>query len=322
MTAGSAARRRRRGEPARVRVDRAVTLPIGPSGAGLVITVNAAGGSADEELVAELRTGLPDAEIVELDDPSDLADALRAAAARVGTAALGAVGGDGTLNAAAAVAREVGLPLVPVPGGTLNHLARDLGLCDVADVVAAVAAGSGLLLDLPTIAGRPFLNTAAFGAYPDLVDAREAREGRIGKWPAMVVAMGRVLRAGTPIEVEVDGEARRLWMIFAGSCHYEPDGFAPSRRPRLDDGELDVRWIDAGHPWARTRLVLGLVTGRLGRSPIYRQWSPKELHVVSLGEPLRLARDGETFDGGEDVVVRNDGTTVVLACAPQVVERI
>ncbi|MGH9085463.1 MAG: diacylglycerol/lipid kinase family protein [Acidimicrobiales bacterium] len=304
-------RRHRRG-PAEVRESRQLELEPNPTGAGMSFAVNPNAGSAGSDLAAELREALPDAEVVELDDPGDLEKVLDAAAGRPGTRAIGAAGGDGTMSWAASIAAEHGLPLVAVSGGTLNHLAADLGLDDVADTVAAVAAGQAVEVDLPTIDGRPFLNTASFGSYAELVDARELLEDRIGKWPALVVAGVRVLRHGTPIEVDLDGEPHRSWMIFIGNCRYKPDGFAPSRRSRLDDGQLDIRIIDAGHPFSRTRLVLGLATGRLGRSPVYRQWAATSLVVSSSDGPLRLACDGETFDGGEAVEVLKAGGRVTI----------
>jgi undecaprenyl-diphosphatase len=227
------------------------------------------------------------------------------------------VGGDGSINTTAAIAADLGMPVVAVPGGTLNHLSQDLGLSSVEDTVAAVAAGTAVEVDLPSIDGRPFLNTASFGSYAELVDAREALEDRIGKWPALAVAGWRVLRHGTPIEVELDGRPRSLWMIFIGNCRYEPDGFAPSRRTRLDDGQLDIRLIDASHPFCRTRLVTGLITGRLGHSPVYRQWTATQLMVRSHDGPLRLACDGETFDGSADVEVVKTGRRIALYSAAQ-----
>ena len=41
--------------------------------------------------------------------------------------ALGVWGGDGTVGTAAAAAVEHSLPLLVLPGGTLNHFARDAG---------------------------------------------------------------------------------------------------------------------------------------------------------------------------------------------------
>src|SRR4029450_3656332 len=136
----------------------------------------------------------------------------RVAAGGCGTT--GFAGGDGSINPAAGIALRHGLPLVVVPAGTLNHLARDLGVETLDDAVEAVRQGSAAEIDVGWIAGRRFLNTASFGGYVELVDAREALESRIGKWPAMAVALTRVLRRGTPVEAALDGDPRRLWIVF------------------------------------------------------------------------------------------------------------
>ncbi|MCU1486089.1 MAG: phosphoesterase PA-phosphatase related [Actinomycetia bacterium] len=270
-----------------------------PDGGGITFVVNPGAGSVDKlDLPELLAEELPAARVRVVDD--DLDEALAEAAEG---AAIGIAGGDGTINAAAAVAHAGGKPLVIVPAGTLNHLARDLGLDGPEDTIAAVRDGHLVAVDLGSIDGKPFLNTASFGSYSDLVDARERLEGQIGKWPAMVVALVRVLRRGEPTLVELDGEARSLWMIFIGNCRYHPRGFAPTWRERLDDGVLDVRLVGAERPWARTRLVLAVLTGTLGRTAVYEERAVERLQLRSLEGPLRLARDGETFDGGTDVLV-------------------
>ncbi len=238
--------------PADVHPHRSYTdLGTGDDGEGVGIVVNPKAGSgaigtgpAPAEV---LRTGLPRAEVVELAEGDDVVATLERLAAD-GFRALGVAGGDGSINAAAAVAIEHRLPLVVVPAGTLNHLARDLGVETVDDAVDAVRSGHAAEIDVGWIAGEPFLNTASFGSYVELVDAREELEGRIGKWPALAVAVVRVLRHGTPVDVEIDGERRSLWLAFVGNCRYLPDGMAPTWRERLDDGQLDVRVVDAAHP--------------------------------------------------------------------------
>ena len=204
------------------------------------------------------------------------------------------------------------LPLVVVPAGTLNHLARDLGVETVEDAVDAVRNGHAVEIDVARIAGRPFLNTASFGSYVDIVDAREELEGRLGKWPALIVALVRVLRERSAIEVSLDGERRQLWVVFVGNCRYKPDGMAPTWRERLDDGQLDVRVADASQPFCRARLVLAVITGRLGRSPVFQTWRTTNLHVESMDGPLRLARDGETFDGTAAFDIGKNGDRIAI----------
>jgi undecaprenyl-diphosphatase len=290
-----------------------------PHGEGLVIVVNPNAGPALSGNPADiLREALPKAEIIEVDDGKDVEPALRDAAGRA--AVLGIAGGDGSVNTAATIAHERGLPLFVVPGGTLNHLARDLGIDGVREAAEALQAGHVVQLDVAEIDGRVFLNTASFGAYPELVDAREKLEGAIGKWPALAVALVRVLMRGDCAEVEIDGEQHKIWMAFIGNCRYHPAGFGPSWREQLDDGELDVRWVDAEQPWGRTRLVLAVLTGRLGRSRVYREQRVKELRVRSLQGRLRLASDGETFDGGTEFVVCKRPTPLAVIVPEQVAE--
>lgn len=279
-----------------------VEQPPSPDGAGLTVVVNAGAGPAIAGSPAEaLRAALPAARVVEVPADGDLIHALNDAAAA--SRALGAAGGDGTLNAAADVALRADKPLMIVPAGTLNHLARDLGLIGVDDAVDAVRSGSTVAVDVGVIDGRPFLNTASFGGYVDLVDAREQLQARIGKWPAALVALVRVLRRAEPVAVEIDGRRRTVWMAFIGNCRYRPSGFAPSWRERLDDGLLDVRLVDASSPWSRTRLVAAVLTGRLGRSRVYEQFRARKLRIRGLNGPMRLARDGETFDGSTEFTV-------------------
>lgn len=299
-------------EPATIRRSAArVDTTALPQGKGMAIVVNPSAGPAlSGNPAGELQTGLPEAEILELSDDLPLDRALkRAASAQV----IGIAGGDGSVNAAAEVAIEHGVPLAVIPAGTLNHLARDLGLDSVGEAIDAVRNGHAAAVDVGTIDGRPFLNTASFGGYVELVDAREKLESRIGKWPAVVVALFRVLRRSDPVDVEIDGEPRRIWMIFIGNCRYRPSGFAPSWREHLDDGLLDVRTVDADEPWSRTRLILALLSGRLGRCRVYRQRLTKRIEFRSPdASPIRLARDGETFDGSPYFVVTKSPTPLPI----------
>lgn len=265
-----------------------------PDGTGLVVVVNAGSGARLLSPVESLRRQLPGAEVIEV-EPDRLQPALEEAARRA--VVLGVAGGDGTVGAAAGVAHRAGKALLVVPLGTLNHLARDLAVESLEQAVDALREGGIVEVDLGRVGGRPFVNTASFGPYSRLVDHRERREELIGKWPALLVGFLQVLRSSSPIDVDLDGRRRSIWMIFVGNCRYQPSGFAPSWRERLDDGHLDIRVIDARHPLARTRLALAFLTGRIGHSRAYQEWSATSLEVRSHQGPVRLAADGETFDG-------------------------
>ncbi len=290
----------------------AAPAPALADGEGLVLVINTAGGSADlaDGVEKHLAEHLPQAEVVRTDD---VEPALRAAAERA--TVLGVMGGDGTINCAAGIALEAGLPLAVVPGGTLNHFAREVGIGSVEDLVEAVTHGRAVRVSVGSAApdgeGLYFLNTFALGIYPELVAERERHEGRWGKWPAMALATVRVMRSAECLEVEIDGEPRRLWTLFAGNGRYHPHGFAPSWRERMDDGCIDVRIVDADSPLARTRLTLALLTGRLGRSLVYEDRVVGRLPLAA-GAPLRIARDGESHEGPDRLLLRAAARSLVV----------
>lgn len=264
-------------------------------GEGVAVLVNTA-----DDLATVLAERAPNA--VVLDAGEDVEARLQEAAEQ-STAALGAAGGDGTLSAAAALANDRGLPLLALPAGTLNHFARDLGLLEVGDALDALDAGQVIEADLATIGDRTFVNTASFGAYTDLVEAREKLENRIGKWPAVAIALVGVLRRAEPVHLLVDGRERHLWIGFIGNCRYHPSGFAPTWREELDDRQLDIRLVDAEHPLARVRLLASVLTGRLGRSTVYEQRSATSLELESRDGPISIALDGEVCEVEAKVTV-------------------
>ena len=281
----------------KARIDRSA------DGAGVVIVVNCGAGSAEtSETAALIRNRLPAATVIEPGEDDDIGEALAKAAASA-TVALGAAGGDGTLSATAALAHDHDLPLLALPAGTLNHFARDLGLLSIDDAIDALQQGEVVEVDLPAVDGHTFVNTLSFGAYTDLVDAREALEDRIGKWPAVAVSLVGVLRRAEPVELTIDGRRRRLWLGFVGNARYQPSGFAPTWREVLDDGMLDVRLVDADVPFARIKLLASVLTGRLGRSTVYEQRLAKQLEVRAEGDSLRIALDGEVLDVPASVTV-------------------
>ncbi|MGB6058355.1 MAG: phosphatase PAP2 family protein [Microthrixaceae bacterium] len=283
------------------------TTEPSPEGDGLTLVVNASSGpSSYEGDLGAIQSALPKVDVVLVEDPATIES--RLAEAAQAAYALGVLGGDGTVGAGAAAALENDIPLVVFPGGTLNHFARDLGVDNLDDAISAVAEGQLVEVDISTIDGRPFLNTASLGSYSDFVEARERYEDEIGKWPAAILALVKVLMNGQPIQVELNGSRRMIWMIFIGNCAYDPPGFVPSTRNRLDDGQLDIRYVDGSAPFARLRLITAVLTGNVARSKVYSRQLIDELRVVTDSDEAMLAADGETFPGSGTFVVAKQKT--------------
>ena len=274
--------------------------PLMVDGEDMLAVVNPNSGIDGHDPTDEVRYAWPKATLIYPDPDRDLLAQLgEEIDARGGTVrALGVAGGDGTVAAVASVAAERGLPLALIPAGTLNHFARDVGVRSMPDADAATEAGSAVGVDLGEVhiegaERRWFVNTASLGGYPEMVRLREKLQQKLPKWPAAAIALARVLRHAKPIPVRLNGERAEIWLLFVGNGTYAPKGFAPSRRPRLDTGLLDVRYLRADLPYSRARFLLAMVTNSLAASHVYRELDLPELDVELLGGNRRLATDGE-----------------------------
>ncbi|GHI02981.1 phosphoesterase [Streptomyces cellostaticus] len=290
--------------------------PALPGGEGLVVVANRASGTC--ERVRVLRRALPGAELLEC-EPQDTEAELEKAAARA--RALGVCGGDGTVNAAAAVALRHGLPLAVLPGGTLNHFAHDLGVEDERTTAGAVQRGEAVRVDVGRFTAGDlegvFLNTLSLGVYPELVRIRERWSPRIGGWPAGVLGALRVLRADRhPLEAELGGRRRPLWLLFVGNGIYHRMGLAPGRRTGLADGLLDVRVVHGSRRPA-LRLLAAAAAGPLTRSPAHAAVQVKRLRLTGLAPGTPLAYDGEVTEvRGEVLVEKLPGALTVYRPLP------
>lgn len=256
-----------------------------------VVLANPASGPGGISLDA-LREAIPVADVREVEGPA-LADAVKEAVAG-GAAWVGVCGGDGSQRTAAIVLAGSSTPLLPVPGGTRNHFARALGLCDLDAAGAASRGDKTVQVDLGDVNGEVFVNNASIGFYAALVRERKRHEGHRPKRVADVAAAWEQARRGHRFPVDVDGTHHRAWLVFVGNGCYGSSLFDLAERESLDDGKLDLRVVTAERRFARVRVVAALLTGRLGRSPVLEQVVDSQVDVAVLDvAAVDVALDGE-----------------------------
>ena len=153
-------------------------------------------------------------------EPKDLESHLRKAI-DAGTERILVAGGDGTIATAAALVAKTHTELAILPGGTLNHFARDHNIpTDLGK--AALVAGGGVVVgaDIGYVNDCVFLNTSSLGAYVTFVRDRERYEKRVGYTVASAAAFVRTLselRTFTvTLEVEGGKKSYRSSMVFIG----------------------------------------------------------------------------------------------------------
>jgi diacylglycerol kinase family enzyme len=233
------------------------------------VLVNPSAGSA-----AAVRRALRgDLRFSPLDTPPAVLPAALLRAAAEGARRVAVAGGDGSVALAAGAAVRAGVELAVLPGGTLNHFARHLGIPDALPEALRVAAtGRARPVAVGSVDGRVFVNTSSLGAYVDFVRARERLEPRLGHGLATLAAGAETVARLPRLDVllETDGGTRRfatpLLFVGVGERALAPLGI----QRRVEEGwpGLHVLVVHAGG--AAGMLLRGLAAARGGAEEIER----------------------------------------------------
>jgi len=258
--------------------------------------VNVASGTA-KEAQQVLEQG--DAFEVHAVEPDQIASTIRDV---VGTGAKRILvsGGDGTIATAAAELLNGDTELAILPGGTLNHFARDLGVStDAAEALELAVNGDCRGVDVGVVNGHVFLNTSSVGAYVRFVRVRERLERRFGYRIASFLAALRILfqLRRFAVELEVDGEPRlyRTPLVFIGVGERELQ--LPTLGNRVSEGRRGLHvMVVNGRSRARL-LALALAAVSRGVNAVARTPELDSFLVdrcrITLRRPTAVAIDGE-----------------------------
>jgi diacylglycerol kinase family enzyme len=272
-----------------------------------LLVANRRSGTDEDSLLQRAMDELPDVRMLELDDNADLQAAVPEAADSGRT--IVAYGGDGTVHAVAQALAGTDGVLGVLPGGTLNHFARDLGLRDEDAAMDALRDGVTMPVDVGRAGTRVFVNSMSLGLYPELVRERDRRTGRLGKWAALATSAAGVVRRFDPIEgtITADGDARAVppsVVVFVGNNRFSTAPGSIGVRDRLDEGVLDVRIVLARSGLrARSRLAWGMARARSWPGRMVRTVA-EEVRIELTDGPQPIALDGEVIGRGTSIDVR------------------
>jgi diacylglycerol kinase family enzyme len=269
------------------------------------VIVNPRSGYVSEHGVEHMRDllceAVPDVQIHVLQPEDDVAARCREFLS-VGATCIAAVGGDGTMCSVAANLVDTQVALGVIPGGTLNHFARDVGVGrDVPEAVQILGRGKSISVDVATVNDRVFLNNSSIGLYPELVYMREAGEKRLGKWQAMVRACLLVVGQAkwTEVEIRTDDETHhvRTRMLFVGNNQYELRLFHLGQRESLQSGTLCCFVLDAPNRLRMAQTALASLRADLSERRFFRSLQTTEMTVAPRQEStVQVSADGEVFE--------------------------
>ena len=278
--------------------------------------VNVASGTADE--AREVLTQ-GDAFEVHAVQPEQIGRTIRDVVG-AGATRIVVSGGDGTIATAAAELLNTRAELAILPGGTLNHFARDLGVStEASEALKLAVEGSCRDVDIGFVNGHVFLNTSSVGAYVRFVRIRERLEKRFGYRIASTLAAFRILfqLRSFAVELEVDGRPRiyRTPLVFIGVGERELQ--LPSLGRRVRDGRRGLHvMVVRGRSGARL-LALALAAVARGVDAVAKTPELDSFLVercrVTLRRPTAVAIDGELVAMHEtlEYALRRDALHVV-----------
>lgn len=151
-------------------------------------------------------------------------------------------GGDGTVGRVAKRLAHTGVALAIVPTGTVNNVARALGVPVGAEAVSGLAHACELWLDLGAVDGGRFIEGFGVGVFAHLIAERASGAD---KAPARAHdLLARELERYVParVQLEIDGRDASGEYLVAAVLNGRTVGPALCLAPgaRVDDGQLDV----------------------------------------------------------------------------------
>jgi diacylglycerol kinase (ATP) len=238
----------------------------------LAIIVNPERAQAAEQLLDALErqpTGAGGAsrsvEVLRPPDTAHLATAIAEVAGRADVVAV--VGGDGSQRTAASVLAESGTALAPVPGGTVNLLARVLGIDSVEAAADAIDGGGRRTIDLGAVEGETFVLNASSGYDADVIDNVDDASKRWGRFGYFMAGVQQLAEARPRrVTVTVDGEewyrGRAMSVIVTNVPQRGSAAFHLAQDAAPDDGVLDVVVQRCDTPSSMLRAGWALVRDR------------------------------------------------------------
>ena len=248
-------------------------------------------------IVEEIETALKprcEALDVRLLQPQQLRGAIaRAALGAHDTVIVG--GGDGSLSAAAAAFAASDKVLGVLPFGTMNLLARDLGIPrDPHAAVAALATAGPRRIDLAEINGRPFHTLSGLGFFSQMARAREEVRGHpLGRFAGLMLAWARALRRTGPFTADIVVEGRRQ-QVRALAVLVTSNRFAAEwLRPRLDEGVLELHLVEDEGALTKLKASAALFTGAWRGEQGVRSIVARDITITSRRRHASASTDGE-----------------------------
>lgn len=273
----------------------------------IAVAVNAKSGAAISmsgrefgDRIAEALSGQGEVAEILTDTGDRFFDRLSELARRPDVDILAVAGGDGTISAAAGIARESGKRLLPIPCGTFNLFCRALGFPP--DPHKSIALFDSLVaddVDIGSVNGQVFIHHVSGGLHPRFVRIRDSvpvhsrRQKIFATFRAALRAMRSIPR--TPMVVVADGRRRRR-RLAGFAITVNPIAETPASPPVAVDpkeGVLGIYLTDVHRRRDAFWVVVRAIAGMWKSSALVETDEADAVRIVARGRTLSISVDGE-----------------------------
>jgi diacylglycerol kinase family enzyme len=212
-------------------------------------------------------------------------------------------GGDGSVHhvAQALVNTEGVLGVVPV--GSVNHLARDLGvpLGDWQAALEIALKGTIRQIDVGRVNGQYFINSVMFGLYPSVSEYRERFRSINSRWAAYVKAARLALRHFPHVTLVLEHDGRvetlrtQMFVVAVNAYDLSTVGMV-APKTTLHDGRLSMYSLSFMNRPQFIRAAAKYFRGKIGDVPGFRAIRTAQLRIDTGRGRLRVSLDGELID--------------------------
>lgn len=280
---------------------RAITLIYNPA-SGTLLEL-----AAEDDLPVyfkSLLAAFPDVQVTLVAFKGDQLNQLKQVLKRTPPEAVWVAGGDGTVLAVANLTESLNIPLGVLPGGTMNLLARDIGMSLTMQMAVRQLIHADVeYIDRAEINGRPFLCISNFGMSTKLTERRERLRRHAGwiRWPMMLGYMLKFMFIYPPIHIrlEVNGTVHQLRTraVTVTNNPLAAESTIIPMRCALNQGVLGVYVTRDRSIWSLPRLIFRLLIGdwQEDEDMLIFKASAVKVSVRRRKRKLKTMSDGELF---------------------------
>jgi len=267
----------------------------------VLVLLNARAGTlidaGTDSIVAQIEATLkPRCESLDIRllQPRDLPDAI-ADAARGPHDTVIVGGGDGSVSAAVAAFAGGEKLLGVLPFGTMNLLARDLGMpSDPREAVAALWTVAPRRIDLAEVNGRPFHTLSGLGFFSQMARAREETRGHpLGRFVGFVLAWFRAMFRTAPFTIDIVLDGRREQVTALAMLVTNNRFGSDWHRGRLDEGILEIHIVEDQGTLTKLKASAAMLTGAWRTEQEIRSVVASNLTISKRRRHVWASTDGE-----------------------------